>query len=204
MLVVILALAACGKGKPSRADCERYADHVANLTAQGYQPDQVEAIRKRVHNVSIDVCNAGTINADQLECSMKAETTDAMHACQGAKTAAEPAPPPPPPKPAGSSIDDRAAAGNAHFKAILVAFDQAIGSSRCDKTEALQAAIDANADHIKGARAAFADPAVQEAMLANMDPETKAAFNKWRDSQIDGTCKVTIDIDTINSLASSK
>ncbi len=197
MLAVILALAGCGKGKPSGSDCERYADRVASLTALGYEPDQVEAIRKRVHNLSIDVCNGGTVTADQISCVMKADTRDDLHRCEGAKAVDEV--PPPPPK--GNPIEDRARAGVAELTAVYVAFNTAIGKDRCGKEDALQAAVTANADHIKKAHDAFADPEVMKAFLAmGPDPALKAAFTTWTQSQIDGTCKVHVDIETIQSI----
>jgi hypothetical protein len=130
---------------------------------------------------------------------MKADTRDDLHTCEGAKVVDDV--PPPPPKPAGNPIEERARAGVADVTAVLVAFNAAIGKDRCGREKDLQAAITANADHIKKAHDAFADPEVMKAFAAmDTDPALKAAFKTWNESQIDGTCKVHVDIETIRSI----
>ena len=87
-LVTSFALGACG-GKPSEADCTKFADRVVELASKTLEPAAAEVAKGMLNDTKpemIKECIERGTKAE-IDCALAAESMEALDKCSGDKGA---------------------------------------------------------------------------------------------------------------------
>lgn len=202
-------------GGGDKVDCERYVDRRVALATAGLSGADVDLVGRRTRAIHSDTCHAGNVSADQAACVDSAASQEDARRCFISESASAATPQTPATTPrtetpqaetpaTGGSLRERAEKAAAAATEVLNAFSDAIGDDRCGKEQAVHAVAVANAEKIAAVRAALSDPAVAAEAGKLAGDAFAAAFQRWTQTRIDGTCRVEEDIEIIQGMLSPR
>ena len=80
VLLLVPAFVGCG----DKEGCRKLAGHLADVVAKEQGKPLPDEIREKMIRRTLDSCVADPPSPEQLECALRAETTEAMKACDPA------------------------------------------------------------------------------------------------------------------------